>query len=367
MTSLKIFVALTLLGTSLMTQSFAQQSMPANQNLDSKQQSIVTISAFTAKGDLVQLQKALIDGLDAGLTINEIKEVLVQLYAYTGFPRSLNALNTFIAVLKERKGKGINDQSGKGPSPLPTNKSKLHFGTEIQTKLVGQPVKGEVYEFAPAIDQFLKEHLFGDIFGRDNLDWKTREIAIIAALAALGGVENQLRSHFGVGMYNGLTAAQLTHLVSIIQSKVGSKEGNAASQVLQTVLRQNQAIKTAATDSIAPTQKKEMMVRIAEIEIHPNNLEEYKAILKEEAEASMRLEPGVISIFPMYQKTNTAQVRILEIYASREAYELHLKTPHFQKYKTTTLKMVKSLQLIDMEAIDAATMTKIFSKLKTNE
>jgi 4-carboxymuconolactone decarboxylase len=143
----------------------AQKAMNTNQPLDVKQQSIVTISAFTAKGDLVQLQKALREGLDAGLTVNEIKEVLVQLYAYAGFPRSLNALNSLIAVLKERKSKGINDQFGKEPSPLPTNKSRLQFGTEMQTKLVGQPVKGEVYEFAPAIDQFLKEHLFGAIFG----------------------------------------------------------------------------------------------------------------------------------------------------------------------------------------------------------
>jgi alkylhydroperoxidase/carboxymuconolactone decarboxylase family protein YurZ len=102
------------------------------------------------------------------------------------------------------------------------------------------PVKGEVYDFAPVVDQFLKEHLFGDIFGRDNLDFKTREIATISALAGLGGAENQLRSHFGVGMYNGLTEGQLKHLVSIIQSNVGSKEGNAASQVLQTVLKQKQ-------------------------------------------------------------------------------------------------------------------------------
>jgi alkylhydroperoxidase/carboxymuconolactone decarboxylase family protein YurZ len=69
----------------------AQQPMNTNTPLNVKQQSIVTISAFTAKGDLLQLQNALVDGLDAGLTVNEIKEVLVQLYAYTGFPRSLNA------------------------------------------------------------------------------------------------------------------------------------------------------------------------------------------------------------------------------------------------------------------------------------
>ncbi|WP_240743293.1 putative quinol monooxygenase [Ilyomonas limi] len=111
-------------------------------------------------------------------------------------------------------------------------------------------------------------------------------------------------------------------------------------------------------------QKNNMMIRISEIEIDSNYLEEYKAILKEESGASVKLEPGVIAIYPMYQKENPTQVRILEIYANREAYELHLKTPHFQTYKTTTLKMVKSLKLIDMEAIDVETMPDIFRKLK---
>ncbi len=113
----------------------------------------------------------------------------------------------------------------------------------------------------------------------------------------------------------------------------------------------------------ASAQQKDMMVRISEIEIIPEFLDEYKAILKEEAAASVKLEPGVISIFPMYQKENPTQIRILEIYASRQAYETHIKTPHFQRYKTMTLKMVKSLKLVDMEAIDAETMTKIFKKI----
>ncbi len=112
-------------------------------------------------------------------------------------------------------------------------------------------------------------------------------------------------------------------------------------------------------------QKNNIMIRISEIEIDSNYLEQYKEILKEESRASIRLEPGVISIYPMYQKENPTQVRILEIYASREAYELHLKTAHFQTYKTTTHNMVKSLKLIDMEAIDRESMAKIFRKLKT--
>lgn len=110
-------------------------------------------------------------------------------------------------------------------------------------------------------------------------------------------------------------------------------------------------------------QKNNMMIRIAEIEIDSNYLDEYKKILKEESRASVRLEQGVIAIYPMFQKENPTQLRLLEIYADREAYESHLQTPHFQTYKTSTLKMVKSLNLVNMEAIDAETMPAIFSKM----
>ena len=120
------------------------------------------------------------------------------------------------------------------------------------------------------------------------------------------------------------------------------------------------------TDTIRTTmapQQSEMMTRISEIEIEATYLDEYRAILKEEAAASVRLEPGVIAIFPMYQRENPTQVRILEVYANREAYESHLQTPHFQRYKATTLKMVKSLKLVDMGVMDAKTMTSIFRKI----
>ena len=106
-----------------------------------------------------------------------------------------------------------------------------------------------------------------------------------------------------------------------------------------------------------------MLVRISEIRIAPERLEEYKAILKEEAAASVRLEPGVISIFPMFQREHPTEIRILEIYASRAAYEAHIKSPHFERYKTTTLPMVTSLKLVDMETIYPATMPTIFGKM----
>jgi 4-carboxymuconolactone decarboxylase len=111
-------------------------------------------------------------------------------------------------------------------------------------------------------------------------------------------------------------------------------------------------------------QKSEMLVRISEIEIHKDSIPAYTAILKEEAAASIRLEPGVISIFPMYQKQDSTQIRILEIYLNMDAYQSHIKSPHFNHYKSATLNMVRSLRLVDMYAIDEKTMRQMFSKLK---
>jgi quinol monooxygenase YgiN len=126
----------------------------------------------------------------------------------------------------------------------------------------------------------------------------------------------------------------------------------------------------ASSASTAPTSstgsREGMIVRISEIGIDPARLDEYNAILKEESEASVRLEPGVISIFPMYQREHPTEVRILEIYASRAAYESHVQSPHFQTYKTKTLAMVKSLELVDMETLDPATMPTIFRKMRSD-
>jgi len=116
-------------------------------------------------------------------------------------------------------------------------------------------------------------------------------------------------------------------------------------------------------NNTAYAQQQEKMVRISEIEIQPQHLEEYKLILKHEAAASVRLEKGVIAIFPMFQKENPTQVRILEVYSDQQAYQSHLKTEHFLKYKATTLHMVRSLKLVDMEALDLETATQIFIKL----
>lgn len=106
------------------------------------------------------------------MTVNEIKEILLQMYAYCGFPRSLNAINTFMVVMDERQKNGIKDEPGKEASPLPADMNKDEYGAKVRAKLAGSdhiPPPSGFQLFAPVIDRFLKEHLFADIFARDNV------------------------------------------------------------------------------------------------------------------------------------------------------------------------------------------------------
>lgn len=97
------------------------------------------ISALTATGDLEHLRTALNSGLDGGLTVNEIKDVLVQMYAYCGFPRSLNGINAFMTVLQERKERGVKDVEGKTATPIANSGDKYDRGRKTLETLTRQP------------------------------------------------------------------------------------------------------------------------------------------------------------------------------------------------------------------------------------
>jgi len=233
------FWLLSFLVTCLVPNIHAQQAMRKDQALPIRYQHITTIAAFTANGDLQQLKEALSNGLDAGLTVNEIKEVLVHLYAYCGFPRSLQGINTFIAVLDTRKANGIIDKIGKEATPVKSTVSKYQQGKKVLETLTGRPEtnpKTGYAAFSPEIEVFLKEHLFADIFTRDILSYTDREVATISALINLGGVEPMMKSHMGIGLNLGLSDNQLKEMFSLIEAKVGKKEANSASKVLQEIL-----------------------------------------------------------------------------------------------------------------------------------
>lgn len=230
-------------GLSAMTGQRAQQPQqpqkpqqvvqPASDSLSPRQRAIPLIAAFTAISDMPRLGMALNQGLDAGMTVSEAKEVLVQLYAYAGFPRSLNALGELLKVVELRKQRGLQDAPGHDPSrAVSTGRELVLAGQANQTEISGGPVQGPVFEFAPIINQFLQAHLFGDIFERDNLDWRSRELATVGALAATPGAENQLRSHMRASLRVGLTASQLRQLSQALAQEVGPEVAARANDAL---------------------------------------------------------------------------------------------------------------------------------------
>ena len=105
-----------------------------------------------------------------------------------------------------------------------------------------------------------------------------------------------------------------------------------------------------------------MIVRLAEIEVYPEHLQEYLKYANEVDRLSVEREPGVVCLFPMQSAEDSTQIRILEIYASEEAYQSHIKTEHFQTYKQGTMHTVKSLKLPTMKPLDPETMKLIFNK-----
>lgn len=200
--------------------------------LNERQQSIVAIACLEAKGDIDGLKTAINEGLDAGLTVSQVKEALSHLYAYTGFPRSLNGLGALQGVLDERKQCGINDPEGKEADPLPEGYDALKQGTEVQSKLTGRAYN---YTFAPATDYYLKAHLFGDIFARNNLTHAQRELVTVSALSGLEGCEAQLKSHINGARNMGVTDAELHSIPAVLAAKVGEREAWRAQKAIAEV------------------------------------------------------------------------------------------------------------------------------------
>ncbi len=232
-------LSLTILLSSNIPKIYAQ----SNEGLSVQQQNIVKISALAAVGDLTNLKTSLNEGLDTGLTVSEIKESLVHLYAYCGFPRSIRGLQTFMEVLEERKARGINDRQGNEASAINSDGSKYERGKVILGELTKAKQDGPLTgysAFAPVIDTFLKEHLFADIFERDVLTYAQRELVTISVLSSIGGVEPMLRGHLTICLNVELTPQQLTHFITVIESTVGKEKANAAKTVLADVLKGRQ-------------------------------------------------------------------------------------------------------------------------------
>lgn len=209
----------------------------SNKVLSVRDQAIVAVASYTGKGDLEHLRLTFVKALEAGMTINEINEVLIHAYAYCGFPRSLRAIQTFMQVVDERKANGINDTVGSDASTTPNNKSRYELGRDVLAEISGTPVdapKTGYAVFAPTIERFLKEHLFADLFGRDLLTYRERELATVSILAGVGGVEPMAYGHMSICLHLGITAEQISALLNIVETNLGKT----CSEPLREVLNQ---------------------------------------------------------------------------------------------------------------------------------
>ncbi len=218
----------------------AKQLTTIESNLSAKEKSIITIASLTTKGDLVTLKSELNKGLEAGLTVNEIKEILIHTYAYCGFPRSIRGLQTFMEVLSERRTKGINDESGKEASPIKEDGNKYERGKTILEQLTKTPQPNTLTgysAFAPVIDTFLKEHLFADIFERDVLTFTQRELVTISVISSIGDAEPMLKSHLSIAINLGVSPEQLKEFLVVIKPFIGAKKTKVAKEVVSEVLK----------------------------------------------------------------------------------------------------------------------------------
>ena len=161
-------------------------------NLSDRQKGLAACACLMAQGDLVRLEPAVRQALDNGVTINELKEAFSQLYAYTGFPRSLNALGVLAKVLENPQANWQEGKQWTRPAEWDDARKAYELGVKNQTQLSGRPFD---YDFCPQDDYYLKAHLFGDIFAGDQLTNADREIVTVAALSGLKGVDPQLAAH----------------------------------------------------------------------------------------------------------------------------------------------------------------------------
>ena len=238
---IKLRIMTTLFCTFLGCRIATAQTPKTEQVMNSKRQHIVEVAALTGKGDLDKLKTVLIDGLNDGMTVSELKEVMVHAYAYCGFPRTLRGLQTLVTVLNERKVNGIEDDRGRETSPITDTRSKYERGRDILAEISGVPANAPKTDYAilaPEIEVFLKEHLFADLFERDVLTYAERELLTVAIITSLGkGVEPMLKGHMGIALNVGVTPDELRGVLAIVEKNIGRDEADGGKLILNELLQ----------------------------------------------------------------------------------------------------------------------------------
>lgn len=225
------------LGTYIIEYAFGD--IYSRSGLDLKSKEIAVVAALTALGNAQPQLKVHINGaLNTGSSINEVKEVILQMSVYSGFPSCINAMNALKEVLAEREKHGIKDEIGK--TATKTNQTdRLKSGEQELSKLDSLQVerlKSAYNDFSPELVKFTLEFGYADIFSRDNLDPKYRQIATIAALTALGTAQPQLKFHINAGLNIGLTETEIKEIMLLMTVYSGFPSAINGTNALKEVL-----------------------------------------------------------------------------------------------------------------------------------
>lgn len=305
-------------------------------DLTLRQREMITCITLATMQTLPQLKAHAGAALNVGVTPEELREVMYLTAPFIGFPKMLNAVRVVNEVFQER---GISLPLKK--QGVVTESNRHETGKKIQNKLypggIASAMEGLPGDMGKDVEQFLTDYFFGEIYSRGALDLQTRELLGYCVLATLEA-DSQLHSHYHGNINVGNTPEMLTAAVIQCLPYIGFPSAIKALGIIR-------------KEYASPVPAEKNVVRLSKIIVEPSQLDAYNAFLKEEIEASMRLEPGVLTLYAAAEKYAPHRVTILEIYADRSAYESHLKTPHFQKYKQGTLSMVRNLELVDVNPL----------------
>lgn len=298
--------------------------------LDIKTREMITCVTLATMQTLPQLKAHAGAALNVGVTPVELREAIYSCAPFIGFPKTLNALTVINEVFKERDISLPLEKQG-----TVTEENRHEKGAAVQDRLypggISQVMEDIPGEMGDDVERFLTEYCFGDMYTRGGLDLKTRELLGYCVLTTLGA-DSQLRSHFQGNLNAGNSKETVVAAVIQCLPYIGFPPAIKALKIIK------------EASAVSPANN---LVRLSKITVDPAQLDAYNAYLKEEIEASMRLEPGVLTLYATADKKQPNKITILEIYADREAYEKHIQTPHFQKYKQGTLSMVEELELTD--------------------
>lgn len=306
-------------------------------DLSLKQREMITCVTLATMQTLPQLKAHAGAALNVGVTPLELREAMYLTAPFIGFPKMLNAVSTVNEVFKER---GISLPLENQTTVTEDNRHEQ--GAAIQDKLYHGGISGVLSGIPGNLDKdvsrFLTDYFFGEIYTRGTLDIPTKELLGYCILTTLEA-ESQLQSHFHGNIKAGNSPQTVASAVIQTLPYIGFPAAIKALRIIKQEMER--------TDS----SREENVVRLSKITVDADRLDEYNAYLKEEIEASMRLEPGVLTLYAVAEKDAPNRITILEIYANRTAYESHLKTPHFQKYKQGTIEMVEDLVLTDTQPL----------------